>query len=163
MARCRVVLERVVGLFLPITRFAAPAVRHLTGKRKMRVDPGRAEFELGGNTQRCSAVPRPNRGCEPVIRLVDEADDILQIPKPTDRNDRAEYLLALDLVLREGVGYDSGAEEKAATREYGPSTNDLDVRLPARTLDKACDTVALPRGDAGSHLDIAVVWITDSD
>ena len=37
------------------------------------------------------------------------------------------------------------------------------LRIIAGEAEPDRGTVALPRGDAGSHLDIAVVWITDSD
>ncbi len=113
----------------------------------MRIDPGGAVLEPGGDLHRARHVACPYGGCETVIGIIGPRHRVVGVTEASHGNHRTEHLLADDLVVLQRTGNDGGLVEETRTRHDLATGDDFHVLHRGRAIDEPRHALALARGD----------------
>src|ERR1700728_507967 len=105
-----VVQDLVAHLTAPAGLLVA-AERQRGVEHVVAVDPDRAGPDLLRHRVRLADVPGPDAGAEPVLRVVGDRGDLVQVLERSRHDHRAEDLLADHPHVRTGVGEHRGLDE----------------------------------------------------
>src|SRR5688500_4532901 len=130
----RVLLEAVHREVLAVARVLEAAVRHLGDQWDVGVDPHAAEVQSPGHPHRATVVLRPDRGRQAVLHPVGPADRLVLVAEALHGDDRAEHLVADQLVALPQSGHD-GRLVEVARRQV--ATHAVPARGHRRVLRRA--------------------------
>src|ERR1700693_1086062 len=116
MAHEAVIFERIHAQVLAVAGLLETAMRRLAHDHEMSVDPAAAIAQAGRGRHGARDIPRPDRGCQSIVRIIGPADCLLDLLERRDRYHGSEHFAANDLIVLRRTRHYGGLVEESLAR-----------------------------------------------